>query len=95
MPSAKRVLLVDDDEMLRSSLAEQFAEGGVYEPIEAGTYAMAVAMTGGNVNDIVLAYEKKGKNGARYVMKPPSYVVQMKDLEFKSAKFPPGHQPAF
>jgi hypothetical protein len=54
-----------------------------------------LAMTGGNVNDIVLAYEKKGKNGARYVMKPPSYVVQMKDLEFKSAKFPPGHQPAF
>jgi DNA-binding response OmpR family regulator len=39
MPSAKRVLLVDDDEMLRGSLAEQFAEGGVYEPVEAGTYA--------------------------------------------------------
>ena len=39
MPSAKRVLLVDDDEMLRGSLAEQFAEGGVYEPVEARTYA--------------------------------------------------------
>ena len=39
MPSLKRVLLVDDDEMLRSSLAEQFADSGIYEPIEAATYA--------------------------------------------------------
>jgi DNA-binding response OmpR family regulator len=39
MPSAKRVLLVDDDEMLRGSLAEQIAEGGVYEPVEAETFA--------------------------------------------------------
>ena len=38
MPSAKRVLIVDDDEMLRSSLAEQFAATG-YEPVEAGTIA--------------------------------------------------------
>jgi DNA-binding response OmpR family regulator len=39
MPSAKRVLLVDDDEMLRNSLAEQLAADGTYEPVEAGTYA--------------------------------------------------------
>src|ERR1043165_1345015 len=39
MPSAKRVLLVDDDEMLRSSLAEQFAAGGIYETAEAANYA--------------------------------------------------------
>jgi DNA-binding response OmpR family regulator len=39
MPSAKRVLLVDDDDMLRSSLAEQLATGGTYETIVAGTYA--------------------------------------------------------
>ena len=39
MPSLKRILLVDDDEMLRTSLAEQFADGGIYDPIEAGTYA--------------------------------------------------------
>jgi DNA-binding response OmpR family regulator len=34
MPSAKRVLLVDDDDMLRSSLAEQLAAEG-YEPVQA------------------------------------------------------------
>src|SRR5579863_4654179 len=37
MPSVKRVLLVDDDEMLRASLAEQFAAEGYFEPVEAGT----------------------------------------------------------
>lgn len=41
MPSAKRVLLVDDDVMLRASLAEQFAAEGEYEPIEAGSCAEA------------------------------------------------------
>ncbi len=38
MPSAKRVLLVDDDEMLRSSLAEQFSLNG-YQPVEAANCA--------------------------------------------------------
>ena len=42
MPSARRVLVVDDDEMLRSSLAEQFAANG-YEPVEAATYAEGLA----------------------------------------------------
>ncbi len=38
MPSTKRVLLVDDDEMLRVSLAEQLAADGAYDPVEAATY---------------------------------------------------------
>jgi DNA-binding response OmpR family regulator len=40
MPNAKRVFLVDDDEMLRESLAEQFAASG-YEPVGASTITEA------------------------------------------------------
>lgn len=36
MSSAKRVLLVEDDAMLRTSLAEQLAQGGSYAVVEAG-----------------------------------------------------------
>jgi DNA-binding response OmpR family regulator len=39
MPSAKRVLLVDDDDMLRMSLAEQLASGGNHEAVTAANYA--------------------------------------------------------
>jgi DNA-binding response OmpR family regulator len=39
MAATRRVLLVDDDEMLRTSLAEQLAAGGAYAPVEAGTIA--------------------------------------------------------
>jgi DNA-binding response OmpR family regulator len=41
MPSAKRVLLVDDDSMLRASLAEQFAAEGEYAPVQADTCLQA------------------------------------------------------
>ena len=43
MPSAKRVLLVDDDSMLRHSLAEQLASEGSYSIIEASDCAEARA----------------------------------------------------
>jgi DNA-binding response OmpR family regulator len=36
MPNSKRVFLVDDDDMLRESLAEQFAAGG-FEPVGAAS----------------------------------------------------------
>jgi len=44
MPSAKRVLLVDDDPILRASLAEQLAQDGVYLVVEAGSAAEARSM---------------------------------------------------
>jgi DNA-binding response OmpR family regulator len=41
MPSAKRVLLVDDDAVLRASLAEQLTREGPYSVIEAANAAQA------------------------------------------------------
>ncbi|HWE05792.1 MAG TPA: response regulator transcription factor [Rhizomicrobium sp.] len=41
MPSVKRVLLVDDDAMLRSSLAEQLEQEDGFSPVEAGNCAEA------------------------------------------------------
>jgi len=52
-----------------------------------------LARSTGNV-DVVLAYERRGKNGKRHVLKPPSIVALLTDTEFQAAKFPPGHQPA-
>lgn len=44
MPSAKRVLLVDDDKMLRTSLAEQLSAEDAYSVVEAGSCAEARAL---------------------------------------------------
>jgi DNA-binding response OmpR family regulator len=44
MPSAKRVLLLDDDQMLLVSLAEQLAAEGEYVPVEAADCASARAL---------------------------------------------------
>src|ERR1700731_1550479 len=41
MPSQKNVLLLDDDTMLRTSLAEQLAAKGAYAVVEASTCAEA------------------------------------------------------
>src|SRR5215469_16899572 len=43
MPSHKNVLILDDDAMLRASLAEQLAAEGTYSVVEASTCAEARA----------------------------------------------------
>lgn len=48
---------------------------------------------GGNV-DVVLAYERVGKDGKRLVLKPPALVSSLTEEEFRAAAFPPGHTPA-
>jgi DNA-binding response OmpR family regulator len=44
MPSTRRVLLVDDDAMLRSSLAEQLEQDDGFAPVQAGSCAEARAL---------------------------------------------------
>ena len=44
MPSTRRVLLVDDDAMLRSSLAEQLEHDDGFAPVQAGSCAEARAL---------------------------------------------------
>jgi hypothetical protein len=41
----------------------------------------------------VLAYEKTGVNGSRYVLRYPIGLVLMTDEELQKAAFPPGHKP--
>jgi hypothetical protein len=43
----------------------------------------------------VLAYEKRGVDGQRYVLTARRYVVLMRDRDFRQASFPPGHTPNF
>lgn len=54
---------------------------------------MEIAKTRGNV-DVIIAYEQKGKNGRRNVLKLPAQVLSMTDEQFRAAPFPPGHTPA-
>jgi hypothetical protein len=41
----------------------------------------------------VLAYEKRGADGSRYVLTTVRSVELMPDAEFRQASFPPGHHP--
>lgn len=54
---------------------------------------MEIAKSRGNV-DVIVAYELKGKNGKRNVLKLPAQVLAMNDEQFRTAAFPPGHTPA-
>ena len=54
MPTPKRVLLVDDDTMLRSSLAEQLAADGSYTVVEGGSCAEGRALAGEGLYEFVI-----------------------------------------
>lgn len=54
MPKTKQVLLVDDDAMLRASLAEQLAAEGDYAPVEAGTVAAARACASEGIYEFMI-----------------------------------------
>jgi len=54
MPSQKNVLLLDDDSMLRASLAEQLAAEGDYAVVEAATCAEARARAAENLYEFMI-----------------------------------------
>lgn len=43
--------------------------------------------------DVILAYEKVGTRGQRYVLKPPADVYVLPEDIFQKSQFPKGHQP--
>ncbi len=48
-----------------------------------------------NKTRVVIAYEKREKEGVRYVLRAPNHVVKVTDEQFKKATFPPAHRPAW
>lgn len=48
-----------------------------------------------NKTRVIIAYEKWGKEGVRYVLKAPNHVVALSEEQFTKASFPPGHRPAW
>ena len=54
MTSAKRVLLLEDDEMLRASLAEQLAQEANYAVVEAGDCAAARVAAGDGLYEFMI-----------------------------------------
>ena len=42
--------------------------------------------------DVIFVYEKKGKGGKRYVLKPPTDIFIIPDDLFQKSSFPKGHQ---
>jgi DNA-binding response OmpR family regulator len=52
--AAKRILLVDDDEALRSTLAEQLSQNGEYQTLQAGSGAEALKLAKVEKFDAVL-----------------------------------------
>ncbi len=54
MSSVKRVLLVEDDVMLRASLAEQLTQEGAYAVVEAGDCAAARGAAGDSLYEFII-----------------------------------------
>jgi DNA-binding response OmpR family regulator len=54
MPGSKRVLIVDDDAMLRGSLAEQLAADGGYAPVEADSCDAARQRIGEGLYEFII-----------------------------------------
>ena len=50
--------------------------------------------TDGLSRDVIMAYEKWGKGGQRYVLKPPADIFIIPDDVFQKSQFPKGHQPS-
>ena len=44
--------------------------------------------------DVIMVYEKQGKSGQRYVLKPPADIFVIPDDVFKKSQFPKGHRPS-